>query len=342
MAAVPGESDRWPAAPRSGAAGPPARLRPVPDHDPGTGPLGQAAPWLTGQPPAGFGAGSAAEYGTGPPSEETGSLLLPRAAAEPAAEPPFEPGPESAPEPGPRPAPEPGPQPAAAAEPGPAPAFDAVPMPDLSTALTAEPLAGPEPETAPWAEPETEAGLVPRAEPEPDAALVPWAELGPVRQPGPGQETALVPRRAGEVPQAAELSGPVEMTERAVIGDKLRAPGVWCELTPCISHHIDPAALGEADVRERAVAAGWRYDALGRLTCPACQQTDPRFRGTQAVMRWERDTAITMAALMVAGFHESQRGMTTLADQTAVIPVFPDAVIPPGASQDPGHSIRDA
>jgi hypothetical protein len=224
-------------------------------------------------------------------------------------------------------------------------------MPDLSTGLGAEPLAGPEPEVAPWAESETGSGLAPWAEPEPDAGLVPWAGPGPVaepepvQQPGPGHETAVVPRRASEVAApapAAGLTGRVDLTERAVIGDKLRAPGVWCELTPCISHHIDPAALGEADVRERAVAAGWRHDALGRFTCPACQQTDPRFRGTQAVIRWERDAALTMAALMVAGFHESQRGMTASADQTAVIPVFPHAVIPPGSRQDPGPSIRDA
>jgi hypothetical protein len=140
----------------------------------------------------------------------------------------------------------------------------------------------------------------------------------------------------------AGLAGPVDLTEPAVIGDKLRAPGIWCELAPCISHHIDPAALGLADVRARAVAAGWCYDALGRFACPACQQTDTRFRGTQTVVRWERDAAITMAALMVAGWQEDQRGAARLSAETAVIPVLPDAVIPPGASQEAGPPARDA
>ena len=47
---------------------------------------------------------------------------------------------------------------------------------------------------------------------------------------------------------------------------------MWCEMGSCISWHADPAALGEADTRARAIAAGWRIDALGRLACPQCQQ----------------------------------------------------------------------
>jgi hypothetical protein len=278
-------------------------------------------------PPAG--------YDAGPAPGQTGSLLLPHAAAEPAAGPP----------------PEPGLRPAPPADPEPAPAFDAVPMPGLSSGLAPEPLAGPEAGLTAWAGPEPEAepeaGLVPWDEPEPAGALKPDDAPEPGGLPDPGRAGGLAPRAASGLGPAraasvAGLTGPVDVTERAVIGDKLRAPGVWCELAPCISCHIDPAALGEADVRERAIAAGWRHDALGRLTCPACQQSDTRFRGTQAVMRWERDAALTMAALMVAGFHESQRDRTAFADQTAVIPVFPDAVIPPGSGQDPGPPIRDA
>ena len=59
-----------------------------------------------------------------------------------------------------------------------------------------------------------------------------------------------------------------EMTERAVIGDQLRMPVMRCEMGSCISWHADPAALGEADTRARAIGAGWRIDALGRLACP--------------------------------------------------------------------------
>jgi Cation efflux family len=43
----------------------------------------------------------------------------------------------------------------------------------------------------------------------------------------------------------------------------------------CISRHDDPAAVGEADIRSRALAAGWRHDAVGRLVCPYCQQRNP-------------------------------------------------------------------
>ena len=68
-------------------------------------------------------------------------------------------------------------------------------------------------------------------------------------------------------------------TVRAVIGDELRMPVMWCEMGSCISWHADPAALGEADNRARAINAGWRVDALGRLACPRCQQTDAGFSG---------------------------------------------------------------
>jgi hypothetical protein len=73
---------------------------------------------------------------------------------------------------------------------------------------------------------------------------------------------------------------------------------VWCELAPgsCISWHADRAALGVADVRMRAIAAGWRIDALGRLTCPQCQQRSTTFRATQQVVPWDRAYALTMAA----------------------------------------------
>jgi len=46
-------------------------------------------------------------------------------------------------------------------------------------------------------------------------------------------------------------------------------------MSACISRHDDPAAVGEADIRARALAAGWRHDAIGRLVCPYCQQRNP-------------------------------------------------------------------
>ena len=90
------------------------------------------------------------------------------------------------------------------------------------------------------------------------------------------------------------------MTGRAVIGDQLRMPVMWCEMGSCISRHADPAALGEADTRARAIGAGWRIDALGRLACPRCQQTDPGFWATGPVVLWDRYTALARAARITA------------------------------------------
>jgi hypothetical protein len=71
-------------------------------------------------------------------------------------------------------------------------------------------------------------------------------------------------------------------------------------MASCISHHADRAALGEADIRARAILAGWRVDALGRLACPRCQQNGAGFRASRPVALWDRDAAITRALLMTA------------------------------------------
>jgi hypothetical protein len=86
------------------------------------------------------------------------------------------------------------------------------------------------------------------------------------------------------------------VTVRAVIGDQLRLPIMRCEMGSCISWHADPAALGEADTRARAIGAGWRIDALGRLACPRCQQTNPRFWASRPVVPSDRHGAIARAA----------------------------------------------
>jgi hypothetical protein len=91
----------------------------------------------------------------------------------------------------------------------------------------------------------------------------------------------------------AYVRGRAQITARAVIGDELRKPIMWCEMGSCISWHSDPAALGEADIRARAIAAGWRVDALGRLACPRCQQIDGRFWATHPVRLRARDTVAT-------------------------------------------------
>ena len=99
-----------------------------------------------------------------------------------------------------------------------------------------------------------------------------------------------------EAAARAQAAARAASTERAVIGDELRIPIMWCEMGSCISRHADPAALGEADVRARAIKAGWRIDALGRLACPRCQQSDPTFWATDSIMPWDRYTAMARAA----------------------------------------------
>jgi hypothetical protein len=91
-----------------------------------------------------------------------------------------------------------------------------------------------------------------------------------------------------------------------VIGDQLRMPVMWCEMGSCVSWHADPAALGEADTRARAIAAGWRIDALGRLACPQCQQTDPRYWAARPVVPWDRSMAIAGTARLPAAPRSSR------------------------------------
>jgi hypothetical protein len=105
-------------------------------------------------------------------------------------------------------------------------------------------------------------------------------------------------------PGRARIKANIEITERAAIGDELRIPLAWCEMGSCISHYADPAALGEADIRTRAIAAGWRVDALGRLACPQCQQGDSWFWTAHPVALWDRDTAVAMTTLLATAVRE--------------------------------------
>ena len=79
----------------------------------------------------------------------------------------------------------------------------------------------------------------------------------------------------------------------------------------CIGRHADPAALGEADARARAISAGWRVDALGRLACPRCQQTSPGFRASRPVTLWDRDSAVASAVLTIAVMRHRRREAST-------------------------------
>ena len=138
----------------------------------------------------------------------------------------------------------------------------------------------------------------------------------PIAPPAPATAPpapATVPP-APAIPSAASVTGPpvppaggrrkrrtrVAITERAAIGDELRIPIAWCDMGACISHYEHPEALGEADIRARAIVAGWRVDALGRLACPQCQQSGRWFWTTHPVVLWDRGRAVTAAALMAA------------------------------------------
>ena len=122
----------------------------------------------------------------------------------------------------------------------------------------------------------------------------PWPEV--LAEADARAQAEAAARAQAEADARAEAAARAEMTGRAVIGDQLRMPVMWCEMGSCISWHADPAALGEADTRARAIGAGWRIDAFGRLACPRCQQTDPGFWATSPVVPWDRYTAVARAA----------------------------------------------
>jgi hypothetical protein len=75
---------------------------------------------------------------------------------------------------------------------------------------------------------------------------------------------------------------------------------------PARPGHADPASLGEADARARAIYAGWRIDAVGRLACPRCQQTDPGFRVSSQVVPWDRRAAAGTARVSRAALRNSR------------------------------------
>ena len=120
-------------------------------------------------------------------------------------------------------------------------------------------------------------------------------------------------RAQAEAAARAEAPARAELTGRAVIGDQLRMPIMWCEIGSCISWFADSAALGETDTRARAIGAGWRIDAFGRLACPRCQQTDPGFWATGPVVPWDRYTAVARAA-RTAGRGDGTAGWASSGD----------------------------
>ncbi|HEX7160596.1 MAG TPA: hypothetical protein VF223_05080 [Trebonia sp.] len=122
---------------------------------------------------------------------------------------------------------------------------------------------------------ETTAGHVPLPRPYVDRAADPTQYPAPVPP-----QPRFIPRQEGPAPQQASARRPVRRyvrPERSVIGDELRIPIMWCEFGTCIERYTHVDALGEQDLRYRALVAGWRYDLLGRLACPSCVQHDEMF-----------------------------------------------------------------
>jgi hypothetical protein len=126
------------------------------------------------------------------------------------------------------------------------------------------------------------------------AAIGPLPPAPPWRPPTldrPQQGQAIErpsPVRALERPQqeqASERRQPL----RAVIGDEIRIPILWCEFGRCIERYTHADALGERDLRVRAYEAGWRYDALWRLACPSCVQCDASFWANRLPVLFCRD-----------------------------------------------------
>jgi hypothetical protein len=114
-------------------------------------------------------------------------------------------------------------------------------------------------------------GVSPRTVPRHAApqAVGRWAgrlvELGLLRPPA----GAPAPQSPGP---SDPLVHPIAVTEHCVLGDQIRVPAAWCDTAGCTPRFADPAALGEADNRARALIAGWSADALSQLVCPACQE----------------------------------------------------------------------
>lgn len=64
---------------------------------------------------------------------------------------------------------------------------------------------------------------------------------------------------------------------RAIIGDDVRTPALWCEFGNCIARYSSEEAFSDRDLRARALATGWRYDDYGLLICPSCTRHVPSY-----------------------------------------------------------------
>ncbi|HEY2129265.1 MAG TPA: hypothetical protein VGH77_18985 [Streptosporangiaceae bacterium] len=138
-----------------------------------------------------------------------------------------------------------------------------------------------------------------------------------------------------------ELVEGAEMIEPAPIGDALRRPIAWCEMDACISHYEHPAALGEADIRARAITAGWRVDALGRLACPQCLRSGPWFWTTHPIVPWDRHRAVSTLAVMTEAVRADATGGGQGAGSSVIQAVEPPLAPLPARGRH-RESLRDS
>jgi hypothetical protein len=204
-----------------------------------------------------------------------------------------------------------------------------------------------------------------RAEPRDFGPLGPWDD----GQAGPGEDGRARPRGDGQArrpqpgyprpePSAARSAtravARAENTARALIGDDLRLPIMWCEIGSCVSWFAHPGALGEADVRARAIDAGWRVDAVGLLACPQCLQTAPGFQSPLPVVVWDREEAIAMSAQIADEpsadaiatvaqelSHDLRRPVSSHPDEVAAASAWMAAVPADDVAQSTGQGTSD-
>lgn len=139
-----------------------------------------------------------------------------------------------------------------------------------------------------------------------------------------------------------EMCEGAEKIEPSPIGDALRMPIAWCEMDSCISRYEYPAALGEADIRARAITAGWRVDALGRLACPQCQRSGPWFWTTHPIVPWDRHRAVSTLTVMTGAVREDATGGAGPGAGNGVIQAVEPPLVPWPAQGRHRESLRDS
>lgn len=91
--------------------------------------------------------------------------------------------------------------------------------------------------------------------------------------PMPFGQAPTLPNQAPALPgQAVAPRSPWPV--RATSENEGRVPILWCAGRDCSEGYVSVGAPGARSLRNRAVAAGWRYTPAGRLVCPACARRD--------------------------------------------------------------------